>query len=66
LFNSNTPDHRRGTNVTLFNAAASAGIKRFVLISAAAVSTDRRRQPVIVDEAAPAGRPITAYGRSSC
>jgi len=50
-------------SVALFNAAAAAGVKRFVLISAAAVSTDGRRGPAIVDEATPARRPITAYGR---
>ncbi|MCX2730604.1 NAD(P)-dependent oxidoreductase [Saccharopolyspora sp. NFXS83] len=49
--------------VSLFTAAASAGVKRFVLISAAAVSTDRRRKPAVVAEATPTGRPIIAYGR---
>ncbi|MDT0441603.1 NAD-dependent epimerase/dehydratase family protein [Streptomyces johnsoniae] len=49
--------------VSLFTAAASAGVKRFVLISAAAVSTDRRGKPAVVAEATPTGRPIIAYGR---
>ncbi|MEE2036171.1 NAD(P)-dependent oxidoreductase [Nocardiopsis sp. CT-R113] len=49
--------------VSLFTAAASAGVRRFVLISAAAVSTDRRSKPVVVSEATPTGRPIIAYGR---
>jgi len=52
-----------GRALRCFNAAAAAGVKRFVLISAAAVSTDGRRGPAIVDEATPARRPITAYGR---
>ncbi|MFE6281819.1 NAD-dependent epimerase/dehydratase family protein [Streptomyces sp. NPDC057877] len=55
-------DNHRPT-VALFTAAASAGVKRFVLISAAAVSTDRRRTPEVVDEATPTGRSIIAYGR---
>ncbi len=49
--------------VSLFTAAASAGVRRFVLISAAAVSTDRRLKPAVVAEATPTGRPIIAYGR---
>ena len=49
--------------VALFTAAAAAGVKRFVLISAAAVSTDRRGKPAVVSETTPTGRPIVAYGR---
>jgi nucleoside-diphosphate-sugar epimerase len=49
--------------VTLFTAAAAAGVKRFVLISAAAVSTDRRGEVAHVSETTPTGRPIIAYGR---
>ncbi|MBN6033497.1 NAD(P)-dependent oxidoreductase [Amycolatopsis sp. 195334CR] len=49
--------------VALFRASAAAGVQRFVLISAAAVSTDRRGKPAVVDEATPTGRPIIAYGR---
>lgn len=49
--------------VALFTAAAAAGVKRFVLISAAAVSTDRRGRPAHVWETTPTGRPIIAYGR---
>ncbi len=49
--------------VSLFNVAAAAGVERFVLISAAAVSTDRRLEPALVDETTPTGRPIIAYGR---
>ncbi|PRY00045.1 NAD-dependent epimerase/dehydratase family protein [Allonocardiopsis opalescens] len=55
-------DNHRPT-VALFAAAAAAGVKRFVLISAAAVSTDRRSEPAVVDEATPTGRPLIAYGR---
>ncbi|WP_433701177.1 NAD-dependent epimerase/dehydratase family protein [Nocardiopsis sp. CA-288880] len=55
-------DNHRPT-VALFSAAASAGVERFVLISAAAVSTDRRRTPEVVSEETPTGRPIIAYGR---
>lgn len=49
--------------LALFTAAASAGVTRFVLISAAAVSTDRRGEPAHVSETTPTGRPIIAYGR---
>jgi nucleoside-diphosphate-sugar epimerase len=49
--------------VALFTAAASAGVKRFVLISAAAVSTDRSGEPAVVSETTPTGPPIIAYGR---
>ncbi|GAA0453109.1 3-beta hydroxysteroid dehydrogenase [Paractinoplanes deccanensis] len=55
-------DNHRPT-VALFEAAASAGVERFVLISAAAVSTDGRRGPAVVDEATATGRPLIAYGR---
>jgi len=50
-------------SVALFTAAASAGVKRFVLISAAAVSTGRRGGPAVVDEATPADPSVVAYGR---
>ena len=49
--------------IALFTAAASAGVKRFVLISAAAVSIDRRGEVAHVSETTPTGRPIIAYGR---
>src|SRR5690606_10167492 len=49
--------------VALFRAAADAGVGRFVLISAAAVSTDGRGGPAVVDETTPTGRPLIAYGR---
>ncbi|MDA0565903.1 NAD(P)-dependent oxidoreductase [Streptomonospora sp. S1-112] len=55
-------DNHRPT-VALFTAASAAGVKRFVLISAAAVSTDGRPRPVVVDETTPTGRPMIAYGR---
>ncbi|WP_305785586.1 NAD-dependent epimerase/dehydratase family protein [Symbioplanes lichenis] len=55
-------DNQRPT-VALFDAAAKAGVGRFVLISAAAVSTDRRRGPAVVAEDTPTGRPLIAYGR---
>lgn len=55
-------DNHRPT-VALFTAAAAAGVARFVLVSAAAVSTDRRRGPAEVDEATPTGEPLIAYGR---
>ncbi|MFI7060401.1 NAD-dependent epimerase/dehydratase family protein [Kribbella sp. NPDC050124] len=55
-------DNHRPT-VSLFTAAAAGGVKRFVLISAAAVSTDRGGTPAVVDEATPTGRPIIAYAR---
>ena len=49
--------------LALFHAAASAGVERFVLISAAAVSTDRRGKPVQVSETTPTGPSLIAYGR---
>lgn len=49
--------------ITLFRAAADAGVGRFVLISAAAVSTDGRGGPAVVDETTRTGRPLIAYGR---
>ncbi|MFI6423942.1 NAD-dependent epimerase/dehydratase family protein [Promicromonospora sp. NPDC050880] len=55
-------DNHRPT-VALYTAAAAAGVGRFVLVSAAAVSTDRRRGPAVVSETTPTGRPLIAYGR---
>lgn len=49
--------------IALFRAAADAGVGRFVLVSAAAVSTDGRGGPAVVDETTPTGRPLIAYGR---
>lgn len=49
--------------VALFRAAAAAGVGRFTLISAAAVSTDRYGEPAVVSETTPTGRPLIAYGR---
>lgn len=48
--------------VALHAAAAAAGVGRFVLISAAAVSSGSQRAAV-VDEVTDNGRPNTAYGR---
>ncbi|WP_306204999.1 NAD-dependent epimerase/dehydratase family protein [Actinoplanes sp. RD1] len=55
-------DNHRPT-VALFAAAAAAGVERFVLISAAAVSTGRHRGPAVVAEDTPTGRPLIAYAR---
>jgi nucleoside-diphosphate-sugar epimerase len=49
--------------MALHTAAAAADVKRFVLISAALVSTDGRREPEVVDETTRTGRSILAYGR---
>ena len=48
--------------VALHAASVDAGVRRFVLISAASVSTGSQRRPV-VDESMPDGRPNTAYSR---
>lgn len=48
--------------VALHAASVAAGVRRFVLISAASVSTGSQRRPV-VDESAPEGRPNIAYSR---
>lgn len=48
--------------VALHEAAAAAGVGRFVLISAASVSSGSQRATV-VDEATDNGRPNTAYSR---
>jgi nucleoside-diphosphate-sugar epimerase len=48
--------------VALHAASAAAGVRRFVLVSAASVSTGSQRRPV-VDESTPEGRPNTAYSR---
>ncbi|MCE0536214.1 NAD(P)-dependent oxidoreductase [Kineosporia rhizophila] len=55
-------DNHRPT-LALFRAAAAAGVRRFVLISAAAVSTDRNRGPAVVAEDTPTGDSVIAYGR---
>ena len=48
--------------VALHTASVAAGVRRFVLISAASVSTGSQRRPV-VDESTPEGRPNIAYSR---
>lgn len=48
--------------VALHAASVAAGVRRFVLVSAASVSTGSQRRPV-VDEATPEGRPNIAYSR---
>ena len=48
--------------VALHAAAVAAGVRRFVLVSAASVSTGSQRRPV-VDETTPEGRPNIAYSR---
>jgi nucleoside-diphosphate-sugar epimerase len=48
--------------VALHAAAVAAGVPRFVLVSAASVSTGSQRRPV-VDESTPEGRPNIAYSR---
>ncbi|WP_433427784.1 NAD-dependent epimerase/dehydratase family protein [Nonomuraea sp. CA-141351] len=48
--------------VALHAASVAAGVRRFVLISAASVSTGSQRRPV-VDESTPEGRPNIAYSR---
>ncbi|GAA3166304.1 NAD(P)-dependent oxidoreductase [Nonomuraea salmonea] len=48
--------------VALHAASVAAGVRRFVLISAASVSTGSQRRPV-VDESTPEGRPNVAYSR---
>lgn len=49
-------------SVALHQLAASSGVKRFVLISAASVATGTQRAPV-VDERTDEGRPNIAYSR---
>ncbi|HEY9263103.1 MAG TPA: NAD-dependent epimerase/dehydratase family protein [Mycobacterium sp.] len=49
-------------SVALHRVAASSGVKRFVLISAASVATGTQRAPV-VDESTDEGRPNIAYSR---
>lgn len=48
--------------VALHAASVAAGVRRFVLVSAASVSTGSRRRPV-VDESTPEGRANIAYSR---
>ncbi|GAA5153691.1 NAD(P)-dependent oxidoreductase [Amycolatopsis dongchuanensis] len=48
--------------VALHAASVAAGVRRFVLVSAASVSTGSQRRPV-VDERTPEGRPNLAYSR---
>ncbi|MET8007892.1 NAD-dependent epimerase/dehydratase family protein [Nonomuraea glycinis] len=48
--------------VALHTASVAAGVRRFVLISAASVSTGSQRRPV-VNESTPEGRPNIAYSR---
>lgn len=48
--------------VALHAASVAAGVRRFVLLSAASVSTGSQRRPV-VDESTPEGRPNIAYSR---
>ncbi|MEN1974067.1 NAD-dependent epimerase/dehydratase family protein [Cellulomonas sp. P4] len=48
--------------IALHAAAVAAGVRRFVLVSAASVSTGSQRRPV-VDETTPEGRPNIAYSR---
>jgi nucleoside-diphosphate-sugar epimerase len=48
--------------VALHAASVAAGVRRFVLVSAASVSTGSQRRPV-VDESTPEGRPNIAYSR---
>jgi nucleoside-diphosphate-sugar epimerase len=48
--------------VALHAAAVAAGVRRFVLVSAASVSTGSQRRPV-VDETTPERRPNIAYSR---
>lgn len=55
--------HRNlGPTVALHEAAAAAGVKRFVLISAASVATGSQRASVI-DESTDEGRPNIGYSR---
>ncbi|MCV7150823.1 NAD-dependent epimerase/dehydratase family protein [Mycolicibacterium pyrenivorans] len=49
-------------SVALHRVAASSGVRRFVLISAASVATGTQRAPV-VDERTDEGRPNIAYSR---
>ena len=51
-----------GPSVALHQVAASSGVKRFVLISAASVASGTQRAPV-VDEHTDEGRPNIAYSR---
>ncbi|WP_327047955.1 NAD(P)-dependent oxidoreductase [Microbispora sp. NBC_01189] len=48
--------------VALHAASVAAGVRRFVLVSAASVSTGSQRRPV-VDELTPEGKPNIAYSR---
>jgi nucleoside-diphosphate-sugar epimerase len=48
--------------VALHAASVTAGVRRFVLVSAASVSTGSQRRPVI-NESTPEGRPNIAYSR---
>lgn len=48
--------------LALHTASVAAGVRRFVLVSAAAVSTGSQRRSV-VDESTPEGRPNIAYSR---
>lgn len=48
--------------LALHAASVATGVRRFVLVSAASVSTGSQRRPV-VDEATPEGRPNIAYSR---
>ena len=48
--------------VALHAASVAAGVRRFVLVSAASVATGSQRRPV-VDELTPEGRPNIAYSR---
>lgn len=48
--------------VALHAASVAAHVRRFVLVSAASVSTGSQRRPV-VDESTPEGRPNIAYSR---
>lgn len=48
--------------VALHAASVAAGVRRFILVSAASVSTGSQRRPV-VDESTPEGRPNIAYSR---
>lgn len=51
--------------VALHAASVAAGVRRFVLVSAAAVSTGSQRRPV-VDESTPEGRQRQAHSSTSC
>ena len=51
-----------GPTLALHAACIAAGVRRFVLVSAASVSTGSQRRPV-VDESTPEGRPNLAYSR---